>query len=308
MTHDESEQPKASAGARPAAAVHRPGTGLRIVQWLVAAGACVAVLSIVAVHLPARIKLIGLFAVVFGGLAGWVVGELAKLNRIHQPVLLLPLSMALIVAGQVGMAWEAHRLRADEVRAKATADPAGAMLSQFLHQQPETEAERNAYEILRKEFQAAQDQRRQQLAHSTSFASYLAQRTAALKFKTPWPQVFWCVEVLLGGLAGVWAVRRITSVKFCETCQSWYERQRMRNVEAHRRSAIVCLIDGEVNDNDQLTIVEFRCRCPGGAADIVCLLERPNGSKQRIELPSPDNDGTTNAPWSSLLDGDDLLG
>src|SRR3954462_16028723 len=81
-----------------------------IALWLLFAVIGLTALTLVFVHAPERIKLIGLYGVAYGLIAGWGLGLLAA--KFHLPCTILSSTMAslLIIIGGMGLALESHRI------------------------------------------------------------------------------------------------------------------------------------------------------------------------------------------------------
>ncbi len=152
--------------------------------WLLLSVVAVSVLTIAAVHAPARVKLIGLFAVVYGLFAGWLLSKAVRVTTGHLSKLQLVLSFLLIAAGQCTVTVESYRLHK-------------AAVMQRFEWSSEAKSPRA-------------DEMRQLLRQTTSFSAYLQRRVSPLGvWPAPWPAVFWGVEVLLCGAAGAWLTARL---------------------------------------------------------------------------------------------------
>jgi len=188
-------------------------SAIRLVfEWLVIGLVGVTVLTLAGAHAPGRIKLIGLFAVVYGLAVGWGLGQLAKLRRVPIGKGVGWLSLALIAAGQIGMAFQSYQLHVVQIRRDDQPDSKLIGLERFLQRQnvPEDPEERARLEEIKQDIQRAAQSREQKLAELTSFSTYLRNRLAALgTWWSPWPAVFWAVEVLLSSMAGAWVAYRI---------------------------------------------------------------------------------------------------
>src|SRR4051812_23375463 len=108
----------AAPGLQPAASEtgRRDPSAALWLAWLVLSALAVGALALVGVHLPASLKKLGLFAIAFGLLAGWLSNEIRlRLGRpLGRALLMSAAVFALIAAGQVGMAVESARLRRAE--------------------------------------------------------------------------------------------------------------------------------------------------------------------------------------------------
>jgi hypothetical protein len=158
-----------------------------LLAWLLLSVVAVSVLAIAAVHAPARMKLLGLFALLYGLLAGWLLGKAARATSRRLSKLQLVLSFLLIATGQCGVTTESHRLHR------------AAVMQQF-ERSPEAKLPRA-------------DKMRQLLREGAHFSAYLQYRVSRLgAWPEPWPAVFWGFEVLVCGAAGTWLTARLLSI------------------------------------------------------------------------------------------------
>ena len=153
------------------------------------------------VYAPAAIRKILLFSIAFGVVTGFIVSWSAKIARTPR-VLAVTQAGLLILLGLSLMAVRSHhRLREELERAnrKSPQPTFDAMLAeQLAADDPEL---------------AMSLERRRRLERPSS-RDYLAIRLQPLgEWTTPWPAVFWGVEILLAMLAGVYVVhRRLRSI------------------------------------------------------------------------------------------------
>ena len=169
----------------------------RALAWLLLSVAATALLAYVAAHLPR--KPIALVALAYAALATWVLLWLAGELRLNSRSRLLVAAAGLVLAGQIGVAWESHRVFASAVRTYWGPDPRAGMLSQMRRSQ--TSAEDIAV------MEAAIAERRRALAARTSFSAWLRHRLSQVTRFSPgslWPAVTWAVELLVGTAAGLW--------------------------------------------------------------------------------------------------------
>jgi hypothetical protein len=176
-------------------------------SWLVLFLVATAALSLAAVYLPARVKMLGLFAIGHGLVAGWIAARLATIfefspssRRAAAGVVFL-----VIAAGQIGMAVESHRLyRAEEQRIVA-ANPKRLAILRMLQavktpDDPKTK-------------QMAADVRKTLGVQDVSFADYLQFRVSDIGVHSHrLAEAIWILEIGLGSLAGTWIFRRLATV------------------------------------------------------------------------------------------------
>lgn len=159
-------------------------------QWV---GLCVVgltALTLLAAHAPGRIRLLVLFAIVLGALCGWGMSRAAEwLGIAPKSIVATGLAGVLLAAAQVGLTLESWRLYVEDRRKEYFEDTKKGLLKP-LHEQ--------VVEKLRPIFE-----------RETTFAAYLEHRVKNLgEWESPWPAVFWAVEILLGTAAGIVVFRR----------------------------------------------------------------------------------------------------
>ncbi len=171
--------------------------GLSILAWLFAAVVGLTALSVAAAHAPPRIRLIGLFTIGFGLLAGWTLSFLAKQILPGPRRVVTWLAFPLIASATFGMTWESHRQWTAAVERQRSGDKKASQLLDRLDSQSDLPAD-------------FKNDLSQAVADKSGFTSYLRERTSALgAWKAPWPAVFWLCELLFGSLAGTWLARRM---------------------------------------------------------------------------------------------------
>jgi hypothetical protein len=171
--------------------------------WCLAGAAGVTLLVFVAAHLPR--KPIGLAALAFGALTAWGLLWLATELRLAGGRRLLAAAAVLILAGQVGIALESHRVFAARERQRWGPDPA-AWIREGISRGTDQSGETTAALVL------AAEERRRLLEQITSFPAYLQFRLSnvgTFAIESPWPPLIWGIEVLAGTGLGLWLGRRI---------------------------------------------------------------------------------------------------
>ncbi len=154
--------------------------------------------------MPARVKLLGLFPVVFAAILGYVFGRIAMLAGLRRRGVLVPLTMLIVVAGLVGYYGESYR-RWQSERERYFSDhlrqqPGGQQILQRL------QGNMLSTDPLLREFDV-----QYRTLMLPSFSDFLNHRLASLQVagqvievRRPWPVVFFVVELLMGTAAGVW--------------------------------------------------------------------------------------------------------
>ena len=181
-------------------------SGVRIAQWFVMAAAAVAGLSFAAVTAPPRLKLLGLFAIALGALAGWIAGRLARWREVWQPRMVAAVTFLLIGAGLVGTTLENHRRYAAAMRPTYAIDPKMAILMRTLERPPGRGEKGSRGDD---PFLKAADEHQQAPAERTTLTAYLRHRVRPLgNWSTAAAISLWVAEVLAGSAAGAWVARR----------------------------------------------------------------------------------------------------
>jgi hypothetical protein len=179
-------------------------------SWLILFLVGTAAISLVAVYLPPRVKMLGLFAMGHGLLAGWLAARLAAMFiPTASKVVTSALVFLVILGGQVGMAVESHRVyRAAEERGVA-ANPkraAALRLLQSVKLPDDAKSEKMIAET-----------RKTIGANGTSFTDYLQFRVSELGVQSRrLAESIWIVEIVLGSLAGTWIFRRLARAERLE--------------------------------------------------------------------------------------------
>jgi hypothetical protein len=182
---------------RPAG-TDRGNSFANVAVWLLFAVVGLTALTLAFVHAPGRIKLIGIYDVIYGLAAGWALGLLARKLQLTATSRLTAVTFVLIAAGISGVAIESHRVWAAREWEAFTTSPTGRLANEVLAK-PDAPAE------LRASLQESLDNQRSQI----SFEHYLARRLAPLgNWDEPWPAVFWLAEIGFAALFGCFAFRK----------------------------------------------------------------------------------------------------
>ncbi|MEK6261440.1 MAG: hypothetical protein AABP62_22810 [Planctomycetota bacterium] len=164
--------------------------GVLWLSWLARTALVVLALSIASAQAPARVKLLGLFSVVVGGAMGAASAFFTRPppNRVCWQWLW---AMSLMAAGGLaGSTWLAFRLDAASQPKSPQQQMAASMMKQM---------ERDSGG----ELVSAPT-----VSTVNEFRWYLARRVRQLgAWSSPWPELFWCVELLAGGAAAAWGFR-----------------------------------------------------------------------------------------------------
>ncbi len=186
---------------------HRPNPGWTIWLGFAAGGAVFAVaVALAAVHLPASVKLLGLFGAAFGAAVGWGLAKLAIKLQLRRGVEIFAIIGILVIASQVTLAVETHRLYAGELKRRESVDLSDALAERMLSeaQTPDDEGAAQYLEDMRQAVADKRQTRESQLRRQASFFGYLQYRLSPIGELTPvMATILWCLEVFLGGATGI---------------------------------------------------------------------------------------------------------
>lgn len=174
----------------------------RFLLWLVAGIGLVCGVALIAAHLPARVKLLGLFAIGVGVLMGWGLGELARRLRVGSGISVACAAFLLTAAGIAGITVRSHQVWSSQVRASLGADPWALFDAQM---EQGTDAKEDTYAEVRRQLEQSRADRRRKIAERTSFSTYLERRAPGAG------KLLWVSEILLGATAGAWMAGRCSA-------------------------------------------------------------------------------------------------
>jgi hypothetical protein len=170
-------------------------------KGVAAALAGAVVLTAVASVMPAGVRKLVLFAVVFGMGTGWIVAAAATQFATPRRAALLMMPL-LTVAGLGFVAQRTWRDYQALQRAADIANPQRSTLSPMLEA------------IAADDPETAQMLERSQTRESPDFLQYLAVRTRPLgEWSDPWPALFWGGELSLACVAGLFVAHRMLPVR-----------------------------------------------------------------------------------------------
>lgn len=197
------ESPSPAADEIPAT---RHSIAKLVDEWLLISVVSLTVLSLAAAHAPAAIRLLGLFGIGFGLLAGYGIGRLAAALRKSLTVVYMLLTFLLIAAAGCGVVWESRRIYAadllksygrmplrDESRGRPGAMDVGE--TRFLYSA--TDAMREA--------------RRRHWEEQTTWTAYLQWRMSNSPFNelsAAWAVAITIAEWMSGAAIGTWMFAR----------------------------------------------------------------------------------------------------
>jgi hypothetical protein len=182
------------------------GRGHGWFSWLVLLLVATAALSLLAVYLPARVKMLGLFAIGHGLVAGGIAARLASIFELSPASRGASAGVVflVIVAGQIGMAVESHRLYRAELERVVAANPKRRAVLRMLQSVKTPDDPKTK--------QLTADVRKTIGVHDTSFADYLQFRVSEIGVHSHrLAEAIWILEIGLGSLAGTWIFRRLAT-------------------------------------------------------------------------------------------------
>jgi len=183
---------------------------MRIPAWFLSGAVGVALLAIVAANVPERARLLGLFPIAVGCLAGWGFARIAREIQVPMSRTLLALTWLLVAAGQIGAVVIVYRQRVERLQQNLPKDPLAEATRQLLAAEPEpgeSEEIRAHREEIRESVRRSQEARRERL----SLPMFLRDRVSALgTWPAPWPAVFWAAEIFLAASTGTFVASRLS--------------------------------------------------------------------------------------------------
>lgn len=173
-------------------------------MWLALGAIFLTAVTLLCAHAPARIRLLGLFAVAYGLFSGYALKHLARIVALRQAGAIIALTFVAVAAGQSALTLESYRIaaaaHASEMQRELESDKSRAALALIL-QSSAPPADSQARQMF--------DEMQETLGIRMSFANYLARRFSTLgQWSSPWPEIFWSVEILMSAAAGAWMASR----------------------------------------------------------------------------------------------------
>ncbi|GAB4137533.1 MAG: hypothetical protein Tsb009_05130 [Planctomycetaceae bacterium] len=172
----------------------------RFAVWLLTSLAGIALLAFLAAHAPARVRLLGLFALGFGMLLGALLAWLMVEFQVPGSRRLSGLAAILIALGMMGMVAESYRVYVWRLCT--------------LYDQPVLDVSSNEKPLTAQNAKALgpvmkfiREARQEKLAEESRFVRYVERRTQINQqpaWEMPWPWVLLIGECVAGFLAGTW--------------------------------------------------------------------------------------------------------
>ncbi|HCO26273.1 MAG: hypothetical protein CME31_12215 [Gimesia sp.] len=178
------------------------------IQWFCIGLVLIMALSILAVHLPERLKLLLVYSVVYGMIVGAALTTLAFKLGLSLKWSLLVAILCLTVFGQSLVLYLSHQRYKEATLQQFKMDKTSLMLEHTLAKgEPPSDPEaRKQHEEFIKQFESAKQERRDKEQQLLEISSYLQHRISPVaRLETPWPQLFWFIELILCCVAAIWA-------------------------------------------------------------------------------------------------------
>ena len=190
-----------------------PGSRSGFLSWLIIGLVLMTALSLLAVHLPERLKLILVYAVVYGLVAGAMLSTLAVKTGLTVTRGILLTIVILTIAGQGLVLYLSHQRYQAATLRQFKLDQTTLVIDRMFAtgEPPEDPQARKEYDQVLEQFQAAKKERQEKKEHLLKISSYLEHRISPVaQLNAPWPLLFWLVELTLCCVAAVWASRQVT--------------------------------------------------------------------------------------------------
>ncbi len=158
--------------------------------------------ALLAARLPKEVKLLGLFPLMWGAVAGWGLSCWANECQVRNRSWLFVAVFVLLAAGETGIVCQAWQVYRSDLRQQFARDPSSSFAKQA---QELAVKEQQPHQIeLSRLFQAdaerVQALRRQALGLSTFLNRRLSERG---DLSQPLPEIFFACEILLGSACGL---------------------------------------------------------------------------------------------------------
>ena len=177
-------------------------------RWSAGAVVVTALAAVLAVQLPDRAKLLGLFPLIWGGLLGWGYAWWGGECRIRLARWVYIAAFLMIATGEAAIVYQAWQIYQTDLRQQFSRDPAAGLVQQA--EQVPAENVKPEEQELRKQLLAEFERVRQRRRETLGLPTFLQRRLRKLgDISSPWPEIFYASEILLGSLAGL-AVLRFT--------------------------------------------------------------------------------------------------
>lgn len=190
----------------------QPNSKSGFIQWLVIALILMTALSLLVVHLPERLKLFLVYAIVYGLVSGGALTTLAIRFGLPVKKTLLLTIIGLTICGQALVLYLSHQRYQEETLKRFQTDQTMFAIDRMFAngEPPDDPKSRQDYEQFRKQVEAAKAERREKEQNLLKISSYLKHRISPVaNLTTPWPELFWILELILCCFAAIWASRQV---------------------------------------------------------------------------------------------------
>ncbi|QDT28685.1 hypothetical protein [Gimesia panareensis] len=196
------------------------GSTTGFLSWLLISLVLMTALSLLAVHLPERLKLLLVYAVVYGLIAGGMLATLAVKSGLTVTRSLLSVIVLLTISGQCLVLYLSHQRYQEATQRQFKLDQTALVIDRMFAkgEPPEDPQARKEYDQVLKQFQAAKKERQDKEQRLLKISSYLEHRLSPVaRLDAPWPLLFWLLELTLCSAAAVWAGRQVAQPASPET-------------------------------------------------------------------------------------------
>ena len=178
----------------------------RPLAWVAGAIVGVSLAVVLAVQLPDRTKLLGLFPLVWAGSVGWGLGWWAVECQLRITRVVILAAGLLIGCGEAGIVLQAWRAYQSELRQQFQRDPSAGFAKQV--EQTSSTGQSPEEIKLRMQLLAELERVRSRRRQALQLTTFLQRRLRKLgDLSTPWPELFFAGEIVLGSLFGVAVLR-----------------------------------------------------------------------------------------------------
>lgn len=194
------------------ASVPQPAVRARPLAWLLGSVVGIVLFAVLAAHVPDRAKLLGLFPLIWGAVAGAGLRWWANECHLVSPRWLLGISCLLLATGEAGIVAESWRVHRADLQRQFDSDPSAGFVRQAQKQgaQSPEKAKDSTEAALQKQLQAEMERVRELRRYARSLPAFLQRRLKKLgDLPQPWPELFWAGEIVLGSLCGMWVLNQM---------------------------------------------------------------------------------------------------
>jgi hypothetical protein len=203
---------------------------IRALAWIGVGAVVLVVIAFLAMKLPNRVRLLGLYSVAQGLLTGLILGYALRTLRVSAATLATLVAFVLGACGIGASAWFAFDKHIDEVDreiAKASKpNPGSAIAARVLSAKPpenatpeELKEYRDMQAAVAKTIRPADLTR---LEHQKTFQGFLEHRVTAIGFHSSGAIAVWVGEIIAAAIACCLIVMHFANQLFCDECDQWF--------------------------------------------------------------------------------------